>query len=108
MPSPLILRGYPRAIRVVIGKAFNRESSPEIRLDSQVTEQVKAIGKSRKAAAPKYTRPVDLRPLWHHVIKRTPVWAKQSVRARYDEKRNVTLAVLRNDRMSRSDDLKIS
>ena len=91
------------SLRVVMGKAFGQYALG-LTYSVEITRQVEGLGKSRKEAAPKYTTPVDLRPLWTWLVMRSPVWLKQTTRARFQEKRSGTLAALRNDRLTRSDD----
>ena len=72
--------------------------------DEAVSKQVKALGKSRRAAAPKYTTPVDLQSVWIWFIEREAVMDKQTLKQRYNERRDKALFLLRNDRVNRSDD----
>jgi hypothetical protein len=95
--------GMLSSLRVVFGKAFGK-SSPELTYRDEVTTQVKALGKSCKAAAPKYTKPVDILPFWKYVMAQSPTWEKQTIKQRYNAKRNATLYALRHDRVNRSDD----
>jgi hypothetical protein len=45
-----------------MGKAFGQYALG-LTYSMEITRQVEGLGKSRKEAAPKYTTPVDLRPL---------------------------------------------
>ena len=45
--------------------------------DEAVSKQVKALGKSRRAAAPKYTTPVDLQSVWIWFIGREAVISRR-------------------------------
>ena len=87
----------------VFGKAFGTDALG-LTYSAEISAQVKGLGKSRRTAAPKYSTPVDLRPLCMWLVERRPVWEKQTARARFQEKWSGALAALRNDRMTRSDD----
>jgi hypothetical protein len=91
------------ALRMVMKTAFGK-SNPMLQYEDEVSRLVKALGKSRKATKAKYTNPVDLQCIWQHYIIRSIKMEKQTVKARYNERRGKALFLLRHDRVSRSDD----